>query len=236
MTYLKIMKQLGAVCFLLGSVILLSGCLDSGLNLMARKNKNRMESTADSNVEINSEPDEETNDNSGTEPSEEIIADSESSEVDKLLEDQTAEKMVESFFKELGDFIEDVSKLMADKEKIANQEDEGKLNVENLEENKEEENEEKNNDLNRELQEQLEQTDNTDSAEEGLISCNQIDSNNCQANSVVCARVKAQTKNGEEIEWLEFENACQACQNSSQKIGDMTLEITGFKEGKCVLP
>ncbi|MEA3273256.1 MAG: hypothetical protein U9Q72_01520 [Patescibacteria group bacterium] len=238
MIYSKIIKQLGAVCFLLGSVIFLSGCLDSGLNLMAKKHQAKIATNPQTDEEINPQTnegvspktDEGVNGNTETEVSE-GITDDEGSDMDKLLEDQTAEQMIEVFFKELGDFIEKASQLMENKEEGTNQEGENGLSTEDSEEDKED-----SNNSSQESSEQSETIDNIDSVEDGLITCDQIDSAHCQTGSVVCAQVKAQTESGEEIEWLEFENACQACQNSSQKIGNMTLEIVGFKEGKCKLP
>jgi len=234
MIYLKKNKQLGAVCFLLGTTIFLSGCLDSGLKLMAKKHESETKLSIESIVELDREPNKE----SDIKSNEEAIAGNENPDVDELLEDQTAEQIIKLFFKELGDFIKNIDQLATDEEKIADQEN-GSENESNAG------NKEEDGNLDQELQEQSEQpkqqvqsgqVESINSNEENLILCDQLDSNNCQANSVVCAQVKTQTENSEEVEWLEFENACKACQNSFQKIGNMTLEIVGFKEGKCSLP
>jgi hypothetical protein len=204
------LKTICLVCFFLASVFSLSGCLDLGLNLMAKRDKEQQEELA-AEEEINKQE---------VEGNKEDI-------FQELPEEKNIEKAVDHFFEELRKLIEDINLTEEESEQTSENSEENDESNEN-ENLAEEEAESKNLELEK-------QADNKP-IEENLTSCDQVDLANCNFDFTVCAKVKLKTGETEETSWLEFENSCQACQNSFQEMENGTLEIIGFKRGECSLP
>ncbi|MBU2025183.1 hypothetical protein KJ912_00380, partial [Patescibacteria group bacterium] len=68
-----------------------------------------------------------------------------------------------------------------------------------------------------------------------LISCDIITNQDCgpEPENIVCAKLKFTTPESETFQWLEFKNACLACQNKNQTQGQDRLEALGFILGQC---
>ncbi len=228
MNFLTNLKKISFVFFLATSVFFLSGCLDAGLNLMAKRSQSLAEkNNAGEAVKVEEEgeklPENEAKENEAKEN------EAKENETAEPLEVQDVGKLIDDFFKELEELIKKLD-LPEESEEENNQEeatgDESEKPVEEAM------------DTNASLDREQEREDNEPS-EEGLILCNQLNLENCGSDSpaaIVCAKVIF--KKGDEVEtsWLEFENSCQACQNSFQETEIGSLEVIGFKEGKCPLP